>query len=84
MFDRICAENGIRHLLTAPLPDLDGQGGASAQGDAEGVLGRRRPQVRLRTLPFSTHHTVAFGDDQQLVRINVEHLERSPIRRGPG
>jgi transposase InsO family protein len=31
MFDRICAENGIRHLLTAPRsPTTTGQGGALA------------------------------------------------------
>ena len=40
LFDRICAENGIRHLLTAPLADDDGEGGAIPQDDEARVLGR--------------------------------------------
>ena len=47
LFDRICAENGIKHLLTAPRsPDHDGEGGAAAQDDAGGVLHRCRRPLR--------------------------------------
>ncbi len=41
LFDRICRENGIRHLLTTPQPDHHGQGRAIPQ-DHEARVPRRQ------------------------------------------
>ena len=75
LFDRICANNGIRHIAhRSVLADHDGQGGALPQDHALGLLGRPRPGAR--------HHRGAPERPRRLGR-RVQHDAAAPVAGRP-
>ena len=76
LFDRICANNGIRHLLTAPYsPTTTGKVERFHKTMPRGLLGRPRPDA--------PQHRSAAGRPRRMGR-RVQHDAATPVpRRSP-